>query len=165
MVTLRTRCRAAATKTYVVSSAGWRPWIAPNAIAGSAAAVAEIAYMETLKTILELLRRDTMSAVVELAAAISAAYCQPKTIAAVTIKTLAIETSDLPVSSIDTGARSATSASPKKRRTSPAIVGDGRLVATLTTAAMRIGVAIDATATTYRKSRVGRPQVVFVKES
>jgi len=43
----------------------------------------------------------------------------------VTMKTEAIETSDLPLSSIGTGRRSATSASAKKRRTIPAVDFDG----------------------------------------
>ncbi len=60
-----------------------------------------------------------------LAAASGTAYCQPNRIAAVTMNTEAIETSDFPLSSIGTGLRSAISASPKKIETVIAVAAEG----------------------------------------
>src|SRR6266571_7989494 len=95
-----------------------------------------------------------------LSAASGTAYSQPNRIAAVTMKTDAIETSDLPFSSIGTGLRSATSESAKNSRTMSAFDHVGASKPIRTSDATANGSATAAVAAMYAKSRVGRPRMV-----
>jgi hypothetical protein len=83
-----------------------------------------------------------------LSAAAGTANCQPNRIADETMKTEAIETSDLPLSSIGTGLRSAISASAKKTTTTSALEGEGGSRTINARASARIGKATNAVAET-----------------
>ena len=96
-----------------------------------------------------------------LRAAAGTAKRQPSRIAAETMKTEAIETSDLLLSSIGTGLRSATSASAKKTSAASAVVAFGGSTAIEASAKPTVGSATTTVAATKRARREGRPRMVL----
>jgi hypothetical protein len=79
-------------------------------------------------------------------AASGTAYSHPKRTAAVTVKTLVIETSCLPPSPIGIGCSSARSASAKNRRTPAAVSSEGGLIRIPASARTMAGMPMDAVA-------------------
>ena len=129
------------------------PWTGPRMVTGNAAAHAEIAYIEALKNVRASGRREMTYVNPMLSAARGTAYRHPNRIADVTMKTDAIETSDLPFSSIGTGLRSATSASPKKSRTIRVVDREGGSSTIEVSETPTIGNATTAVVAMYPKRR------------
>src|SRR5438128_8068138 len=132
-------------------------------VTGNAAAHAEIAYIEALKNVRASGRREMTYVNPMLSAARGTAYRHPNRIADVTMKTEAIETSDLPCSSSGTGLRSATSERAKNSRTTRALDHDGGWSAISANETTMIGSATLTVAAMNPNSRGGKPQIVLDK--
>ena len=101
----------------------------------------------------------TANVIPMLSAAAGTAKRHPSRIAAETMKTDAMETSDLLLSSIGTGRRSATSASTKKTSAASPVVAFGGSTAIDASESPTIGSATTRVAAMKRARRTGRPRM------